>query len=80
MQDGLVARVAERLEGLHLLVARVGQQVQRLVGMGGDDDAVEAIDQPSDVADLDAVGPPGDVGDASRRGARPGAVAARRST
>ena len=40
MQDGLAAGVAERPEDVLLLAAGIGQQVERLVGVGGDDDGV----------------------------------------
>ena len=51
------------LEGGDLRVARVGEQAERLVGVGRDNDAVHAGDLPGDVPDLDAVLAPGDVSD-----------------
>ncbi len=67
MQHGDVARIAELLEGGDLLVAGVGEQAEGLVGVGRDDDAVHAGDLAGDVADLDAVPAPGDIGDGMGR-------------
>ena len=66
MQDGLVARVSECLEGLDLRVTGIGQQAQCLVRVGRDDDPVEPRDFPTGVTDLDSLGSPGDVGDGAR--------------
>ena len=63
MQDGLVAGVVEGLEGAHLFIAGVGQQVQRLVGMRRDDDPVDPGNLSGAVPDLDTITVPGDVGD-----------------
>ena len=67
MQHGDVVRVDELLEGADLLIARVGEQAQGLIGMGRDDDAINVGDLPGDVPDLDAVLAPGDVGDGMGR-------------
>ena len=77
MQNGHVARVAELLQRGDLGIARVGKQVERLVGVGRDDDAVHPRDLPGDVAKLDAVLAPGDIGD--RMGRANVALAARRA-
>jgi hypothetical protein len=56
VQDGLVARVGERVEDLLLQVGRVGEQRPRLVGVGGEHDPVEGPEVVGVVVDLDAVG------------------------
>ena len=55
VQDGLVALVGDRAEHSRSAVARVGEHSQRLVGVGGDDDLVEAL-RAAVAGDLDSSG------------------------
>ena len=63
VQDRLVGRVAELLEGGGLRVARVSEQAERLVCVRRDHHPVHPGELPGDVLDLDAVRVPGYVGD-----------------
>ena len=56
MQQGLVARVGERAQDRTLVVGRVAEQAEGLVGMGGDDDGVGRVPLTVVVDQLDAVG------------------------
>ena len=55
MEQGLVDGVADRAQVVLLVRRRVGEQVQRLVGMSGDDDPVVRRDLARRGAHLDAV-------------------------
>ena len=55
MQDRLVRRVLERPEHAALVVARILEQRERLVGVRRDDDGVEGADGVVVGAQLDAV-------------------------
>ena len=66
-------RYSNALEQPRFVGRRVGQQRQRLVGMGGDDDPIGVVQLVGLVPDLDAVGVPGDRPD-RRRGVHRGEV------
>ena len=56
MQHGVVARVAEGAEQPPLVVARILEQSERLVGVRRDDDLVEAVPLAVVGRQLDAAG------------------------
>ena len=66
VQDRLVGLVGDRAQQLVLAGRRVGEQLQRLVGVGGEDDLVEALGVVAARRDRDVVGVPGDLVDRSR--------------
>ena len=73
VQDGLVALIGEGAQELALGRRRVGQHRQRLVGVGGDHDLVEAL-RSAVPDDLDPIGM---ALDAAHRRLQPDAVAHR---
>ena len=56
MEHGLVARIAEGAEQAALLAARLGQHGERVVGVRGDDDLIEAPGDAARVEKRDARG------------------------
>ena len=67
MQHRLVAAVAEGAEQRALLARRLGQQRQRLVGVGGDDDVIEDVAAPCALDDDRLAAGPLDARDARPR-------------